>query len=76
MSMTVDWHSMAADGNKSEECTTGRQDFMDIDVHRLTFLSFRVRLDLQHHSGDGISVHVIQRVGNPLRRSARRDRRR
>lgn len=31
MSMTADWHSITGDDNKSEESTTGRQDFY---VHR------------------------------------------
>lgn len=33
----------------------------------LTLLSVWVGLDLQDHGGDGVSVHVVERVGEPLR---------
>lgn len=33
----------------------------------LTFLGVGVGLDLQDHRSDGISVHVVERVGDPLR---------
>lgn len=34
----------------------------------LTLLGAGVGLDLQNHRGYGIGVHVIERVGDPLRR--------
>lgn len=40
-------------------------------LDKLTFLSLWVGLDFQHHSGDSISIHVIQRVSYPLREEKR-----
>lgn len=33
----------------------------------LTLLGVGVGLDLQDHGGDGVSVHVVERVGDPLK---------
>lgn len=33
----------------------------------LTLLSIGVGLDLQHHCSNGVSVHVVERVGDPLK---------
>ena len=38
---------------------------------KLTFLSFWVWLDLQNHSGDGVSIHVIERISDPLKQVIR-----
>lgn len=38
-----------------------------LQLVKLTFLSLWVRLDFQHHGGHSISIHVIQRVCDPLK---------
>lgn len=41
-------------------------------LHLLTLLGVGIGLDLQNHRGDGVCVHVVERVGDPLRRKRRR----